>query len=47
MGCSHSSLNQIENEYIFNSNDVFYLTQSWNIIKNHNLQNFAQDIFLR
>ncbi len=44
MGCFHSSLNQIE--YIFDSNDILYLTQSWTIIKAHDLQKFGQDFLI-
>jgi hypothetical protein len=47
MGCVSSSLNRIEIEYIFNSNDIFYLTQSWNIIKTHDLRKFSQDVLIR
>jgi hypothetical protein len=44
MGCFHSSLHQIE--YIFNANDILYLTQSWNIVKTHDLQKFGQDVLI-
>ncbi|CAF1228663.1 unnamed protein product [Rotaria magnacalcarata] len=47
MGCFHSSIRRISNYYIFDSNDILHLTQSWNIIKAHNLQKFAQDILIK
>ncbi|CAF3391445.1 unnamed protein product [Rotaria sp. Silwood1] len=47
MGCFYSSINQINTENVLNSIDVLYLTQSWNIIKTHNLQKFAQDVLIK
>ena len=47
MGCLNSSLNRIEVQYLFNSTDILYLTQSWNIIKAHDLKKFAHEILIR
>ncbi|CAF2377506.1 unnamed protein product [Rotaria sp. Silwood2] len=47
MGCFYSSINQINSEYVLNSIDILYLTQSWNIIKTHNLHKFAQDVLIK
>lgn len=47
MGCFHSSTNRICNQYVMNSFDILYLTQSWNIVKSQNLQKFGQDVLIR
>ncbi|CAF3454470.1 unnamed protein product [Rotaria socialis] len=47
MGCFHSSIRRISNDSIFDSNDILHLTQSWNIIKTHNLQKFAQAVLIK
>jgi hypothetical protein len=47
MGCLNSSFNRIEVHYIFNPNDILYLTQSWSIIKTHDPQKFAHEVLVR
>jgi hypothetical protein len=47
MGCFYSSLNRIHLQHSFNSDDVLYLTQTWNILKAHDIIKFADEVLIR
>jgi hypothetical protein len=47
MGCLHSSLNRIQIEHAFNSEDILHLTQTWSILKIHDIVKFADDVLVR
>ncbi|UJR10687.1 hypothetical protein I4U23_014881 [Adineta vaga] len=47
MGCSTSLSSRIETKYLFYSNEILLLKQSWNTIKAHDFQKFVQNVLIR
>jgi hypothetical protein len=47
MGCLFSSLNRIQIQHSFTSEEVLYLRESWNILKAHDIIKFADEVLIR
>jgi hypothetical protein len=47
MGCFYSSINRVQVQNTFTSDDILYLNQSWNILKTHDIVKFADEVLIR
>jgi hypothetical protein len=47
MGCFYSSRNRVQTQHTFTSEEILYLTQTWNILKAHDIIKFADEVLLR
>ncbi len=47
MGCFYSSRNRIQIQNSFTSKDILYLTQTWNVLKIHDIIKFADEVLIR
>ncbi len=47
MGCFYSTRNRIEIQHSFTSQDIYYLTETWNILKAHDIIKFADEVLLK
>ncbi len=47
MGCVPSLSNRIQVRYSFTPKDILYLTQSWNILKTHDIIKFADEVLIK
>ena len=47
MGCVYSSRNRIQSQESFTSEDILYLTQSWNILKNHDIIKLGDQVLIK
>ena len=47
MGCVYSTRNRIQSEQSFSSEDIFYLTQSWNILKSNDIVKLGDEVLIK
>jgi hypothetical protein len=47
MGCCCSSLNRVQVQHSFTTEDILCLTQTWSILKTHDIIKFADEVLIR